>query len=179
MLFSPISNLLLSAVPAFALSLNSANTISILSNTSPSRNTLLANAIVGKNNASSVECWAVEPGFQISPTTGNDILQLGNLSGASYSQWPNTGSPIDLGFHNAPAVQWVLMIVGGANITFPDLTTHNLTVSPGELFIAADVAGTSAVGHRTVGDSGSIVLQMPFQEGTVVNHIVVNEGTCH
>ncbi|KIK69498.1 hypothetical protein GYMLUDRAFT_507972 [Collybiopsis luxurians FD-317 M1] len=145
-----------------------------------STNTLLVNTIVGKQNASSVECWAVEPGFQISPTTGNNILQLGSLSNASYSQWPNTGGPIDLGFHNAPAIQWVVMLAGSANITFPDPTTPNLTVFPGELFIAADVAGTSTNGHSTVGDSGSIVLQMPFQDGTVVNHTVVDDrGPCN
>lgn len=42
-----------------------------------------------------------------------------------------------------------------------------------------DVAGTSAIGHRTVGDSGSTVLQMPFQDGITVNHTVVNRtGPC-
>lgn len=29
--------------------------------------TLLVNAIVGKENVSTVECWAIQPGYQISP----------------------------------------------------------------------------------------------------------------
>jgi len=71
------------------------------------------------------------------------------------------------------------MLMGGGNITFPDPTTPNLTVSPGELFIAADVAGTSTDGHRTVGDSGSVVLQMPFEEGAIVNHTILSYSPCN
>ncbi|KAF9260989.1 hypothetical protein L218DRAFT_871157 [Marasmius fiardii PR-910] len=190
MLVSPFFYLLLSAslqASAFARDTTSTNitdisfaSAAVKHHTPNSTTTLLVNAIVGKKNASSVECWAVEPGFTISPTTGNNILQLGNLANASYSVWPNRGGPIDLGLHNAPSIQWVVMLNGGANITFPSAHTPNLTVNPGELFIAADVAGTSALGHRTVGDSGSIVLQMPFQEGILVNHIVVkSNGPCN
>ena len=75
--------------------------------------TLWVNAIVGKNGASTVECWGIQPPFVVSSqvsttsldssvlswgirklskkqpgTVGNKILQLGQLSNASYTQFP-------------------------------------------------------------------------------------------
>ncbi|KAE9402066.1 hypothetical protein BT96DRAFT_1017879 [Gymnopus androsaceus JB14] len=145
--------------------------------------TLLVNAIVGKENVSTVECWAIQPGYQISPQTGtigDQILQLGNLANASYIVFPSDGNSTDSGLHNAPYRQWVILLSGSGNINFPNAsTTPNLTVTAGELFIADDIPGTSSYGHRSVWASGTIAIQMPFLDGVVVGHKVINNrGAC-
>lgn len=139
-----------------------------------STTTLLVNAIVGKENQSSVECWAVEPGYQLSAVVSflfwflTSILfwqpcPLVRLETMCYSWETWQMLPLVFGliagvllisgmyaylqilslyscvpsFHNAPAIQWVVMLTGSSNITFPNATISNLTINPGELFVAA------------------------------------------
>jgi hypothetical protein len=142
--------------------------------------TLWVNAIVGKNDVSTVECWGIQPPFVVSSqpgTLGNKIIQLGDLSNASYTVFP-LGPRIDSGLHNAPNAQWVALLAGEGNINFPDAhRTPNLTVSAGDILIAVDTPGTSAVGHRSVWLGGTIALQMPFKAGFVPNAKKI-DGAC-
>ncbi|KAG7086352.1 hypothetical protein E1B28_002313 [Marasmius oreades] len=142
--------------------------------------TLWVNSIVGKNGVSTVECWGIQPPFVVSSqarTVGNKILQLGQLSNASYSVFPD-GHPTDAGLHNAPNAQWVVLLSGSGNINFPDSpSTPNLTVKAPELLIAVDTPGTSRIGHRSVWEAGTSVIQMPLAPGFVPGHKTIN-GAC-
>lgn len=68
--------------------------------------TLNVTTIGARNNASTLECWALEPGFAVSPqpgTAGAAMLPIGTLGGnGSYSVVP---AGFDGGRHNAPAAQ--------------------------------------------------------------------------
>ncbi|KIK62549.1 hypothetical protein GYMLUDRAFT_42018 [Collybiopsis luxurians FD-317 M1] len=142
--------------------------------------TLWVNAIVGKNGVSTAECWGIQPGFVVSTqpgTVGNQILQLGSLSNGSYTVFPQ-GPNVDAGLHNAPNPQWVALLSGEGNVNFPQSpATPNLTINAGDLLIAVDTVGTSTIGHRTVWNGGSVVLQMPFGVGFVPDHKTI-EGAC-
>lgn len=81
---------------------------------------LLVNAIVGKNNISMVECWKIEPGFQVSNvvrislsstlssidlhynqtgTVGDMVLPLGSIDDAVYIIIPDDdGKPNNGGY---------------------------------------------------------------------------------
>lgn len=62
-------------------------------------------ALSAANNASTLECWAIDTPFTISTqagTAGSAALQLGNTSTLSYSVLPGG---FDGGLHNAPANQ--------------------------------------------------------------------------
>lgn len=74
-------------------------------------NTLNITVINAQDNASTLECWALEPGFQTSSqagTSGTQALNLGPIGGggtnASYTVLP---AGFDGGRHNAPAKQYV------------------------------------------------------------------------
>jgi hypothetical protein len=74
-------------------------------------NTLNITVINAQNNHSTLECWAIEPGFQTSSTpgtSGTQALNLGPVGGpgtnASYTVLP---PGFDGGKHNAPARQYV------------------------------------------------------------------------
>lgn len=75
--------------------------------------TLNITVITTQNNHSTLECWALEPGFQTSAQpgiSGTQALNLGPVGGvgagsnASYTVLP---SGFDGGRHNAPAKQYV------------------------------------------------------------------------
>ncbi|KAJ7264110.1 hypothetical protein B0H12DRAFT_1102878 [Mycena haematopus] len=142
---------------------------------------LLLNAIVGKNNISTVECWKIEPGYQlsnVSGTVGDKVLQLGNVNNAVYIIIPNDdGKPNNGGLHNGAHAQWVFALTGGVNVTFPE-APGGFTVSAGGLFISADVLGTSTLGHQSIWAAGSIFIQAPFPDGVVVDHTVIANHSC-
>jgi hypothetical protein len=78
-----------------------------------SANTLNITVINTQNNHSTLECWALEPGFQTSSQagiSGTQALNLGPIGGAgadsnaSYTVLP---AGFDGGRHNAPAKQYV------------------------------------------------------------------------
>lgn len=74
--------------------------------TSPS--TLNVTVLGAQNNHSTLECWALDPGFKQSSTpgtSGSEALSLGFVNGnASFSILP---ARFDGGLHNAPALQYV------------------------------------------------------------------------
>lgn len=79
-------------------------------------NTLNITVLGTHNNQSTLECWAVEPGFETSTTagtSGTEVLNLGPIGGmnagnSSYSILP---AGFDGGRHNAPALQYVSFFV--------------------------------------------------------------------
>lgn len=72
-------------------------------------NTLNVTVIGAQDNKSTLECWALEPGFVESSqagTAGSAALNLGPFNGnASYSILP---ANFDGGKHNAPALQYII-----------------------------------------------------------------------
>ncbi|KAF7306434.1 MFS transporter [Mycena indigotica] len=148
---------------------------------SPRINSLLANTIVARNNISMVECWAIEPGFQlsnVSGTVGDQVLQLGNIANAVYIIIPDdNGKPNDGGLHNGAHSQWVFALTGGVNVSFPE-APGGFSVAAGGIFISTDIRGTSTLGHRSLWAAGSIFIQAPFPDGIAVNHTVVAQSSC-
>lgn len=79
-----------------------------------SAETLNVTVLGARNNKSTLECWALQPGFQtsITPgTSGTEVLNLGPIGGSqagnsSYSVLP---AEFDGGRHNAPALQYVYL----------------------------------------------------------------------
>ncbi|KAJ7734976.1 hypothetical protein B0H16DRAFT_1467279 [Mycena metata] len=143
--------------------------------------TFLINAIVGKNNISTAECWAIEPGFQISNvarTVGDQVLALGNISNSVMIIIPDdNGMPNNGGLHNGAHAQWVFALTGGVNVSFPQ-APGGFSVGAGGLFISSDILGTSTFGHQSIWAAGSRFIQAPFPGGVVVNHTVVAEHAC-
>ena len=78
--------------------------------------------------------------------------------------------------HNAPHTQLFIILKGGATITFPN-SSDVLYVQEDEIYIAADAVGTSDIGHHTVLEGGSHVLQMPLAPGFLPDH-AATEGQC-
>ena len=77
-----------------------------------SAETLNVTVLGAHNNKSTLECWALQPGFQTSNTagtSGTEVLNLGPVGGSqagnsSYSVLP---AEFDGGRHNAPTLQYV------------------------------------------------------------------------
>ncbi|KAJ6568355.1 hypothetical protein DFH09DRAFT_1155186 [Mycena vulgaris] len=145
---------------------------------------LTLTALVGKNNLSSLECWAMTPGLVESTATGTvgalSFAQLGGTGNSSYSlftQFTNAG------LHNAPVPQYVMIMTGTGELSFPsadisDSTlSGNYTLIAGDILIAVDLAGVSLRGHNSVWQAGTSVLQMPFS-GDVPAHVVLHDGGC-
>ncbi|KAJ7065398.1 small secreted protein [Mycena amicta] len=147
-------------------------------------NNLTVTALVGKNNLSSLECWALTPALVESTATGTvgalSYAHLGATGNSSYSLFTQH---TNAGLHNAPAHQYVFLLTGGGELSFPsaDLAdstlSGNFTVSAGDILIATDIAGTSARGHNSVWQAGTSVLQMPFA-GDIPGHVVLYDGGC-
>ena len=81
-----------------------------------SATTLNMTVINARNNHSTLECWAVEPGFQTSSqagTVGALALNLGLIGGAGANATYTVLPPgFEGGRHNAPARQYVLPVSG-------------------------------------------------------------------
>ncbi|KAF9020558.1 hypothetical protein BDZ89DRAFT_266677 [Hymenopellis radicata] len=142
---------------------------------------LLVNAIVANNNISTVECWSIEPGFQVSNvsgTVGDQVLQLGNVDNAVMIIIPDVdGMPNNGGLHNGAHSQWVFALTGGVNVTFPE-APGGFSVEAGGLFISTDVRGLSTLGHQSIWAAGSIFIQAPFPDGVAIGHTVVANQSC-
>ncbi|KAI0031127.1 hypothetical protein K488DRAFT_87129 [Vararia minispora EC-137] len=155
-------------------------------------NTLNVTTLATIAGKSVFQCWALASGFTKSSqqgTVGAEILQLGNLSNASYSILP---ARFDAGQHTAPNVQWVVFLSGLAHITLPNTTLpiSNKTAYATEAWVAGgaygtilatDVAEFSKAGHLTSYPSGeeTRVLQIPIEGGEIPAHTVVDAtGPC-
>ncbi|KAJ7147588.1 small secreted protein [Mycena crocata] len=145
---------------------------------------LTVTALVGKNNLSALECWAMTPELVESTAIGTvgalSYTHLGATSNSSYSlftQFTNAG------LHNAPAPQYVFIMTGQGELSFPSADPEDSTLSgnytllAGDILIAVDTAAVSARGHNSVWQPGTTALQMPFA-GDVPSHSVLHDGGC-
>ncbi|KAJ7050970.1 hypothetical protein C8F01DRAFT_1263455 [Mycena amicta] len=131
---------------------------------------LTVTALVGKNNLSSLECWAFTPPLVESTATGTigalSYAHLGATGNGSYSLFTHC---TNAGLHNAPAPQYVVLLTGRSVLSFPSDSTlsGNYTVSAGDILIAS----------RSVWRAGTSTLQMPFA-GDGPEHVVLYDGGC-
>lgn len=88
----------------------------------------------------------------------------------------NATAPTNAGLHVAPAPQWVITIAGSGVVTLP-ATGQKIPLPLGSIIIANDTADVSEIGHNTNWAAGSVVVQLPFENG-VVGHAVINDGVC-
>ncbi|RDX52877.1 hypothetical protein OH76DRAFT_1480470 [Lentinus brumalis] len=130
-------------------------------------------AIAGRDMKSTVECWTFNQA--LIDIKGMKIQLLGDLTGATYTEIP-AEADLKQGPYNAPALQFFTILEGNATITFPT-SDEVLHVKPSKLYIAADNAATSELGHHTVVRAGSRLLQFPFKDGVVPEYTAV-KGEC-
>ncbi|KAJ7708996.1 hypothetical protein B0H17DRAFT_851817, partial [Mycena rosella] len=145
---------------------------------------LTLTALVGKNNFSALECWAMTPGLVESTATGTvGALSYTHLGGAGNSSYSLFTALSNSGLHTAPAPQYVMILTGTGEISLPSSDPSNSTLSgnytvvAGDILIAIDTAAVSSRGHNSVWQAGTSVLQMPFS-GDIPSHVVLHDGGC-
>ncbi|KAJ7203559.1 hypothetical protein GGX14DRAFT_461470 [Mycena pura] len=145
---------------------------------------LTLTALVGKNDISSLECWALTPAFALSTATGTvGALSFPDLGATGESSYSLFTEHTNAGLHNAPAPQYVMILTGSGELSFPSANlsdptlSGNYTMNTGDILIAADTADTSLRGHNSVWQAGTSVLQMPFA-GNGPSHVVLHSGGC-
>ncbi|KAI1273268.1 hypothetical protein F5Y07DRAFT_259818 [Xylaria sp. FL0933] len=139
-------------------------------------------AISARNGSSTLECWQMNTPFD-NPTQpgllGTAQSSLGATSSLSYSIAPPNQ---DRGLHNAPQKQWVAVLSGAVYITLPDDDTTDAYIfgGPFGLIFAADTEDISTKGHRTqhIGQTESVVFEIPTADGKVPEHHVLHLGPC-
>ncbi|KAF7117709.1 hypothetical protein CNMCM5793_006865 [Aspergillus hiratsukae] len=145
--------------------------------------TLNITVIGAQNNQSTLECWALEPGFTSSTqpgVAGSAQLSLGPVGdNATYNIIP---AQFDGGRHNAPARQWVVFLSGLAYITLPH-SDDEAWVLGGKhgMILALDTADVSADGHYTEypSDEVTVALVVPLgEEEEEPAHRVLHQGAC-
>ncbi|OGE52007.1 hypothetical protein PENARI_c011G10543 [Penicillium arizonense] len=144
--------------------------------------TLNVTVLGARHNRSTLECWALQPGFETSTqpgTSGSSVLDLGAVQGnASFTAIP---AEFDGGRHNAPALQWVVFLSGLAHITLPN-STAEAWIEGGKngAILALDTADVSALGHYTVYPSKerTVALEVPLGKDGVPGHRVLHGGAC-
>ncbi|EKV04891.1 WD40 repeat-like protein [Penicillium digitatum] len=144
--------------------------------------TLNVTVLGARHNRSTLECWALQPGFETSDQpgqVGTATLNLDAIGGnASFAVLP---AGFDGGRHNAPALQWVVFLSGLAHITLPTSTTEAwIEGGKNGAILALDTADVSALGHFTTYPSQerttSVVI--PLGKKGVPGHRVLHEGPC-
>ncbi|CAG7933410.1 unnamed protein product [Penicillium olsonii] len=143
--------------------------------------TLNVTVLSAHHNRSTLECWALEPGFKTSAEagiTGSPVLNLGTVNGnASFITSP---AGYDGGRHDAPAIQWVVFLSGLAHITLPNSTTEaKIEGGKNGAILALDTADVSALGHYTnyPSQERTVALEIPLSGG-VPGHRVLHTGPC-
>ncbi|KAJ5972368.1 uncharacterized protein N7479_002286 [Penicillium vulpinum] len=144
--------------------------------------TLNITVLGARHNRSTLECWALQPGFEISDQpgqAGTAELDLGTIGGnASFTVLP---AGFDGGRHNAPAMQWVVFLSGLAHITLPNSTTEAwIQGGKNGVVLVLDTADVSTLGHFTKypsRDRTTSVL-IPLGEKGVPGHRVLHGGPC-
>ncbi|KAJ5109034.1 hypothetical protein N7456_005709 [Penicillium angulare] len=148
--------------------------------------TLNVTALGAENNVSTLECWALKPGFYTSTesgTAGSKSLNLGPLDGknAGNSTYSMIPGHFDGGRHNAPANQWVVFLSGLAHITLPNSTAEAwVTGGKHGAILALDTADVSGWGHitRYPSNETTVVFEIPLGEEGVPGHKVLYQGAC-
>ncbi|KAJ5585532.1 uncharacterized protein N7459_005332 [Penicillium hispanicum] len=155
--------------------------------TTSTSNTLNITVLGAQHHRSTLECWALEPGFQTSDesgTTGSQSLNLGVIGGGNSGNSTYTIIPAGFngGRHNAPVSQWVIFLSGLAHITLPN-STAEAWVAGGKngAILALDTANVSTLGHYTAYPSKerTVALEIPLGAGGVPGHRVLHAGACH
>ncbi|KAJ5935154.1 hypothetical protein N7466_004701 [Penicillium verhagenii] len=158
----------------------------ILTSTIATASTLNVTVLGAQNNASTLECWALKPGFTTSSeagTTGSKSLNLGPLDGkdANNSTYAIIPGKYDGGRHNAPVNQWVIFLSGLAHITLPN-STAEAWVSGGKngAILALDTADVSYLGHITKypSNESTVTFEVPLGEEGIPAHTVLYSGAC-
>ncbi|KAF8196309.1 hypothetical protein K438DRAFT_1760469 [Mycena galopus ATCC 62051] len=108
---------------------------------------LTLTALVGKKNLSSLECWALTPALVESTAMGTvgalSYSQLGGTVNGSYALFTQLTNS---GLHNASAPQYVIILAGRGELSFPSANPSdpilggNYTLLAGDIIIAADIA---------------------------------------
>ncbi|KAI0737971.1 hypothetical protein C8Q80DRAFT_1114292 [Daedaleopsis nitida] len=127
---------------------------------------LQVTALVGRDMKSTVECSTDR--ISVTMQQQMKVQQLGDLAKATYVEI-SAEADHKQGPYNAPNIQFFTILEGNATITFPE-STEVLYIKPGQLYIAADDASTSELGHLTAVRAGSRLLQFPFKDGIVPAH---------
>ncbi|THG93102.1 hypothetical protein EW026_g8040 [Hermanssonia centrifuga] len=176
-MLAPFVVLAAAVVSACALS-----TTGIISNhTAPpaSQNFFEATAIVPDiHGNSALECWRLSTAFTASTgagTVGASTMNINDLANATYTVLPPR---FEGGVHNSPHPQLVVFLSGVVHVTLPHGTGDAWVVGGIDgLIFAVDSVGT---GHNTSYPSNSETraLQIPFTDGVIPPHTVVNSGAC-
>ncbi|KAF9020560.1 hypothetical protein BDZ89DRAFT_1072183 [Hymenopellis radicata] len=135
------------------------------------------NTVSDDKRHSTVECWRIEPGFQVSNVpgiVGDQVLQLGSVDNASLVNIPeDDGKPNNEGLHNAVHPASIVVLAGRVDVTVPDADCF--TVEVGGVYFITDVAGT---GHQSVWEAGSVFIIAPFANGVPIGHTIVANHAC-
>ncbi|KAK1139335.1 hypothetical protein N8T08_001106 [Aspergillus melleus] len=145
-----------------------------------STNSTLNITVIGAhNNQSTLECWALAPGFAHStqPGTEQNMLQAMGPAAGNVSYMvihPRT----DNGLHNAPSAQWVIFLSGLAHIALPH--SHEEAYIRGGKYgaiLALDTPDKSD-GHLTdyPSDEETVAVEVPLAK--VPGHRVLHGGGC-
>ncbi|KAF2095977.1 hypothetical protein NA57DRAFT_59039 [Rhizodiscina lignyota] len=132
--------------------------------------------ITTSENISAFQCWTFSAPFLLGPAPFL-ALNLGDFDNLTYRVFPPHSST---GVHNAPRHQLILVQSGIVMITLPDGSDDPVYAQPGPsgLILALDVEGQ---GHTTSqpSDEEGLVLELPFRNGVIPPHKVINEtGAC-
>ncbi|KAJ5987952.1 hypothetical protein N7481_003162 [Penicillium waksmanii] len=127
-------------------------------------NTLNITVLSAHNNRSTLECWALEPGFTTSTTAGTSGTEVLNLRSC-----------------RRPQCRWVVFLSGLAHITLPN-STADAYIPGGKngAILALDTADVSSLGHITKYPSqeSTVALQIPLGQGGIPGHAVLHDGAC-
>ncbi|KGO78463.1 hypothetical protein PITC_069260 [Penicillium italicum] len=148
----------------------------------PLGSTLNVTVLGARHNRSTLECWALQPGFETSDLpgqVGSATLDLGTIGGnASFAVLP---AGFDGGRHNAPTLQWVVFLSGLAHITLPNSTTEAwIKGGKNGAILALDTADVSELGHFTTYPSKERTTSVVIHIGEkgVPGHRVLHQGPC-
>lgn len=164
-------------------------------NAAASEHYLRLTAVVSdeKDDHAKFECWEMATPFASYPTVGSSIMGLAEVTNVSYVVLPPrsgegihkpphpmsvTKAMVQLYRTNANLHRLFVLLLGLAHVTLP-YGDDELYIVEGVngLIVANDVRGE---GHFTDYPSGkaSVALQIPFKDGRLPQHRVVNEGGC-
>ncbi|KAF2192527.1 hypothetical protein K469DRAFT_717068 [Zopfia rhizophila CBS 207.26] len=150
-----------------------------LSLTTSSPHLLTLSAIISDAEGhAQIQCLQFLHPFNTYPTVGS-VLHLANVTNVTYVVLPPHSKE---GLHKPPHVMFFILLSGLAHVTLPTENPHDgqelwITPDGNGLIVAADVEG---VGHFTEypGEGESVALQVPFMDGKLPEHRVLNQGAC-
>ncbi|KAF9530395.1 hypothetical protein CPB83DRAFT_850842 [Crepidotus variabilis] len=131
-------------------------------------------ALVGANNATTLQCWQLQPNATFSQSTGAYIQPLGDFTNASLAIFNGANSSF-VGLTTTDKPQWTAFLAGGGTIRLHG-SGQFATFRRGDLFVANDTTGSQ--GHESLWLPGTVALQLPVSGA--VNYVVINNnGSCN